>query len=1279
MKREKLFRLLTCLVLAGALTLAPVPALAAESAPARQETVEVRTPETGEELVPQASGDGQKPELPEALDWAVIIYMCASDLETNGGDASYALADILRMDLPDGLAVIAITGGAKSWDPLGTGERQDGYVKPSADENAVYWIQKGATQSGANRMVKLGALTENGQSLNMGDAATAEALFGLVDEVFPAVFDAEHLMLVFMDHGAAWAGAAVDEDRQDILDHTELRAAVAAAKGLHGNKNLDIIGFDACLMSCFEIAWQFRDLADYLVGSEEVGYTPCWLYGFLDTKGEWSAWGENGPASGVGALELAKSVVDTYIHAKEEGDSSYLPRTLAVTDLSKIEALRDAFAAFSNEVLGRIADELRHGRTPEEQLATFIRVARAAEATQTMRTARGMIDMYDFLDRLNQIDTLEGKADEVIAALGIPPSVEGGNYIGETTGNDPAVLYRGTCPQFDRSGGLSVYYPLASCTYPLSYLEGIYDEMKLMDSYGALLTVLGADTDREVIAFSGELETIRSDDGRFTVHVTEDADTIKKTEFVTTYTDFAEGVTYLLGTDLVTENWTDGTLSKEPYETWISVNDKPVTVLLDLDGDMNLDDTGVNLYTMPVRVELLNGNRLDAELSMIYAPENNAKQFQGLKYTISYEDAQGVTQSVSGSVPITAVRAAYPVLAEYNLETQEMTGDMKVYDEDPVLLLTEEGLVFSLSRTKLKSGSAGYYSSYFKVTDLAGNTFLSDPYAYVLADSYTEFYLGVVLPVLRDPKTGDIPKLSDGDIRIMYNGLDVTASVCPELDPASVVTYNEDKTMGTVRVYIDLGGDFKAGTLETYFAICADTESFMAACAELLNGQYACDPREYGEHPHPYGEDSCTDLYELKEHIRVVENVKYYYELGLDMQRDEDLRALNDAYALLIEEFDADLTSGDMELLSPFSAYGYADGLTFTAEKAAPAGNTAYQNITAGMRKVTSYRVGLDRSGAEDGTTPAVKRELKEPAAVKLALPDLSKSDIGSLRVYYMENGSATPQLIPWESSDNGSKDHITLVENRGEPYLVISTFQALNDSYFVLCVPSSGGGSGGGGSSTSGSATTPGAAGTTVKTATANSTTTGTTASATVSSSVLNGTVNSAVNEAARKGTSPVVEIKVNTSANADGLEVTLPAGSLETLAKANNSSLVITSGIAEVSLDHTALSALVREAAGSTIVLTVVPVEESALNAAQREAVGGAEVVDLSLASDGAAILDYSGGNITVTLPYTLKEGETASDIVVYDLDDDGNMTPCSTSYAGGKVTFTTTRLRK
>lgn len=222
-----------------------------------------------------------------------------------------------------------------------------------------------------------------------------------------------------------------------------------------------------------------------------------------------------------------------------------------------------------------------------------------------------------------------------------------------------------------------------------------------------------------------------------------------------------------------------------------------------------------------------------------------------------------------------------------------------------------------------------------------------------------------------------------------------------------------------------------------------------------------------------------------------------------------------------------------------------------------------------------------------------------------------------------------------------------------------------------------------GGGSSTSSSSSTSvnspstsaGGNTTTVEVSTS-STTSGTTAKASVSGESMDQAVASVIAEAAKQNTAPVVEVEVKTSPAAKSLEVALPAASLEKLAGTKDASLVVTSAIAEVALDHTALGAVAGQATGGTVVLEVTPVAESTLTKAQKESVGGAgvTVLDVSLLSNGVVISDYKGGKLTVTLPYTLSEGASANDVSVYYLDNDGGLTDCDASYAGGKVTFTT-----
>ena len=63
-----------------------------------------------------------------------------------------------------------------------------------------------------------------------------------------------------------------DDSAKDFLDNIELQ------KALDVDIPIDIIGFDACLMGMFEIAYQLRDNANYMVASQSVEPIYGWDY-----------------------------------------------------------------------------------------------------------------------------------------------------------------------------------------------------------------------------------------------------------------------------------------------------------------------------------------------------------------------------------------------------------------------------------------------------------------------------------------------------------------------------------------------------------------------------------------------------------------------------------------------------------------------------------------------------------------------------------------------------------------------------------------------------------------------------------------------------------------------------------------------------------------------------------------------------------------------------------------------------------------------------------------
>ena len=141
----------------------------------------------------------------------------------------------------------------------------------------------------------------------------------------------------------------------------------------------------------------------------------------------------------------------------------------------------------------------------------------------------------------------------------------------------------------------------------------------------------------------------------------------------------------------------------------------------------------------------------------------------------------------------------------------------------------------------------------------------------------------------------------------------------------------------------------------------------------------------------------------------------------------------------------------------------------------------------------------------------------------------------------------------------------------------------------------------------------------------------------------------------------------------------VTLPAGAVKDIAaKAQNEEiggLTVRLPGGEVSFDAKALAAIQNQA-GSQITLAVTRVKSGGLNDRQKEAAGGAPVFELTLRGGSGAVIDFSGGHATVSLPYELTAGQDPDRVVVYHLDSAGNITPCDTRYdvRTGSAVFTT-----
>ena len=138
--------------------------------------------------------------------------------------------------------------------------------------------------------------------INMGSPDTLIDFAVWAANTYPA----DHHALILSDHGGGWSGGWTDSDPSyDYLTMNELDYAFSQI--LYGATltKLDLIGFDACLMSQLDVFTVTAPYANFAVASEETEPATGWAYtAFLQKLVDNSA---------MDGREMAANIVDTYL------------------------------------------------------------------------------------------------------------------------------------------------------------------------------------------------------------------------------------------------------------------------------------------------------------------------------------------------------------------------------------------------------------------------------------------------------------------------------------------------------------------------------------------------------------------------------------------------------------------------------------------------------------------------------------------------------------------------------------------------------------------------------------------------------------------------------------------------------------------------------------------------------------------------------------------------------------------------------------------------------
>ncbi|MCQ2401128.1 MAG: clostripain-related cysteine peptidase [Lachnospiraceae bacterium] len=378
---------------------------------------------------------------PAEAEWAVYWYLCGSNLESGNQSASNDLSEILSEKLPKDAKVVIQTGGSRSWHSKGI--TADGMMRFTAENGKLSKQEKLPLQ-------------------NMGTARTLSDFITYCLTEHPA----KHTMLVMWDHGGGTLGG-VSYDMNYNMDSImlpELKEALATA--LPDGKKLDIIGFDACLMSTIDMVEACLGHADYVLSSQQLEPVCGWDYKALA--------GELKNAGSLTPEALGKAICDAYyVSCGKEGLAEIA--TLSLIDLNTAEGVVWHY----DEMIKTMFD----GALQSDEKAASIR--RAAYSSENYGANGRDIGYTDMVDLKGFASSMEEFAGEAFLSL-----------------IDSAVVYQVRGELSPEGCGISCYYPLdASLRSVIQYTQaaGSNEDVSLFFKY-----MLSPEYDGAVEAYAGE-------------------------------------------------------------------------------------------------------------------------------------------------------------------------------------------------------------------------------------------------------------------------------------------------------------------------------------------------------------------------------------------------------------------------------------------------------------------------------------------------------------------------------------------------------------------------------------------------------------------------------------------------------------------------------------------------------------------------------------------------------------------------------------------------------
>lgn len=177
---------------------------------------------------------------------------------------------------------------------------------------------------------------------------------------------------------------------------------------------------------------------------------------------------------------------------------------------------------------------------------------------------------------------------------------------------------------------------------------------------------------------------------------------------------------------------------------------------------------------------------------------------------------------------------------------------------------------------------------------------------------------------------------------------------------------------------------------------------------------------------------------------------------------------------------------------------------------------------------------------------------------------------------------------------------------------------------------------------------------------------------------SVSDSDIKSAI-EYVKKNSGSDIVIEPEITGTAKKVSIEIPKESIASVASETSADLTVKSSVGNVTIPNGTLAQVTSQLTGGKVTINLEKVDDSLLTEEQKDAVGDSSVYNISITDGKSSVSSFGDSRITISLSYTLKDGEDPGGVSIWYLNDKGELEKIDCTYDKdtGLATFSTNHL--